>query len=194
MPQPRSALLPLLCVLALVGAAGALARTGTVRTHRARAQAARSCGPTRLMPTRRDIRQFARITFCLINRQRTSHGLRPLRFNAALARSAARHSADMVAHGYFSHDSRDGASPFQRILDSGYAGHRHACALGENIAAGEFRMGSPAAIVNMWMNSPGHRDNILSASYRDSGVGVAYGFPGTHARGATFTQDFGRRC
>ena len=101
----------------------------------------------------------------------------------------------MVAHQYFSHDSLDGGSPFQRIAQFGYPGHGHACALGENIAAGVRSSGTPAAIVNAWMNSPDHRANILNGSYRDAGMGVAYGYPGIrHARGATFTEDFGVRC
>ena len=101
----------------------------------------------------------------------------------------------MVAHQYFSHDSLDGRSPFQRIAQFGYPGHGRACALGENIAAGARSAGTPAAIVNAWMSSPDHRSNILNGSYRDAGMGVAYGYPGIrHARGATFTEDFGVRC
>jgi uncharacterized protein YkwD len=135
---------------------------------------------------------FAHITFCLINRQREHHGLRPLRENGALDRSAENHSVSMVAHHYFSHNSADGGSPFARI---GAFGYRHACALGENIAAGIRRAGTPWAMVQAWMHSPDHRANILNPSYRDAGMGVAYGYPGMrHARGATFTQDFGRHC
>jgi uncharacterized protein YkwD len=138
---------------------------------------------------------FARVTFCLINRERARYGLPPLRDNAALDRSARSHSVSMVIHHYFAHDSADGASPFARIAGFGYPRHGHACALGENIAAGVRSSGTPAAIVNAWMNSPDHRANILDGTYRDAGMGVAYGYPGiARVRGATFTQDFGRRC
>jgi uncharacterized protein YkwD len=185
-------------VIALPGVV-ALALCGTsfagVSSHAgATAHTARGCGPTSLAPRRSNIRQIARITLCLINRQRAIHGLRPLRNNGALDRVARRHSVDMVSHGYFSHNTLQGASPFSRILGSGYGAGRRVCTMGENIAAASGRA-TPATIVNMWMNSPDHRANILDSAYRDSGVGVAIGYPGARGvRGATFTQDFGRRC
>jgi uncharacterized protein YkwD len=179
MSLPRSVLLPLLCAAALALLAPAPS-----------ARAATGCGATHLIPRRHNLARIARITLCLIDRQRTAHGLRPLRDNAALDRSAARHSADMVAHGYFSHDDLSG-----RIVRSGYRAHRRLCAVGENIAAATGRFASPAAIVGMWMRSPGHRANILARSFRDSGIGVAYGYPGARGmRGATYTEDFGSRC
>lgn len=159
-------------------------------TRRPVAHQAGGCGPARLVPTKANIVFFAHITFCLINRQRAHHGLRPLRENAALDRSARSHSVSMVSHAYFSHNSADGGSPFSRM-----AGYGHACALGENIAAGVRTSGTPWAIVQAWMHSPDHRANILNGSYRDAGMGVAFGYPGMrHVRGATFTQDFGRHC
>jgi uncharacterized protein YkwD len=144
------------------------------------------------MPTRANLARVAHITACLINKQRAARGLRPLRVNAALGRAAQGHSADMVGRGYFSHDTPQGVGPAQRISQSGYAS---ACALGENIAAATGGFATPASIVNMWMSSPGHRANILSPTYTDTGLGVAYGYPAVHgAHGATFTQDFGARC
>lgn len=179
MPQPRNAFPALVCAVAL-------AVSGT-----SSAQSGAACAGQSLIPRRGNIARIARVTLCLINRQRTAHGLRPLRLNGALARSARAHSSSMVAHRYFSHDSLDGASPFHRIHRSGYG---RACALGENIAAGVGRLGTPGAIVRAWMNSPGHRANILNPRYRDTGLGVAYGFPGLRRRGATFTEDLGQRC
>ena len=181
-------------MLAFSGSALARVQRST-SSARPVAHQAGGCGPAHLIPTRRNIVFFAHITFCLINRQRTSHGLRPLRESAALDRSARSHSVSMVAHGYFSHNSLDGGSPFQRMAQFGYPGRGRACALGENIAAGVRSSGTPAAIVSMWMHSPEHRANILNGAYRDTGMGVAYGFPGIrNVRGATFTQDLGRRC
>ena len=191
MPQPRSAFLALLCALAVIGTSSALGRI--LRSH-AHAHQASVCGPGSLMPSRSDIARIARVTLCLINRQRAAHRLAPLRYNAALGRAARGHSVDMVVHGYFSHASRDGGSPFARIYQSGYVSPSHACALGENIAAGMGTLGTPAAIVHAWMNSPLHRANILDSDYRDTAVGVAYGYPGSNSGGATFTEDFGRLC
>jgi uncharacterized protein YkwD len=121
--------------------------------------------------------------------------MRPLRVNGPLMRAARGHSSDMVGRGYFSHDTPQGVSPFARMLQAGYAAQRRACAMGENIAAATGPLSTPASIVGMWINSNGHRANILSPTYRDTGLGVAYGYPGArHARGATYTQDFGRHC
>jgi uncharacterized protein YkwD len=156
---------------------------------------ARGCGPSSLLPTHANVGRIGDITACLVNRQRAAHGLRPLRANAALNRAARRHSEDMVGRAYFSHDTPQGVGIAQRIAATGYTSGGHACALGENIAAATGHFSTPASIVRMWMNSAGHRANILSASYRDAGVGVAFGYPGAPGwRGATFTQDFGRRC
>jgi uncharacterized protein YkwD len=101
----------------------------------------------------------------------------------------------MVGHGYFSHTTPQGVGPAQRIAQSGYPAGHPMCALGENIAAATGSFATPASIVNMWMSSPGHRANILSPMYTDTGLGVAYGYPAAPgAQGATFTQDFGDRC
>ena len=183
--------------------AAALAIDGFALVWRARpagadstpsAHAARTCGPTSLLPRRANVQLIARITLCLINRQRAAHGLAPLHANGPLSRAARGHSQDMVARGYFSHYTPEGASPFARILRAGYTARRRACAMGENIAAGTGPLSTPASIVRMWMNSPGHRENILSPAYRDTGVGVAFGYPGARGRGATYTEDFGAHC
>lgn len=203
MPKARFALVLLLtsAMPAVSGVAhahaassAASARSAATARVAATAHAAGSCGNASLRPRRSNLGQIARITLCLVNRQRAAHGLRPLRDNAALDRAARGHSVDMVRRGYFSHTTPQGVSPFQRILGTGYSAGRRACAMGENIAAGIGSYSTPAGIVGMWMSSSGHRANILDGTYRDSGIGVAVGFPGYPSVGATFTQDFGRRC
>jgi uncharacterized protein YkwD len=104
----------------------------------------------------------------------------PLRWDSTLAKVATSHSKDMADHDYFSHDSRNGKSPFQRMKKAGY---RYTSA-GENIAAG-FR--SPASVVKAWLKSPGHCKNVMNRSYDELGVGFATG--GTY--GTYWTQDFG---
>lgn len=104
----------------------------------------------------------------------------PLRWDSTLAKVAAAHSKDMADHKFFSHDSRNGTSPFQRIKKAGY---RYDSA-GENIAAG-FR--SPASVVKAWLKSPGHCKNVMSGKYVELGVGFATG--GTY--GTYWTQNFG---
>ena len=104
----------------------------------------------------------------------------PLRWDSTLAKVATAHSRDMADHDYFSHDSRNGTSAFQRMKKAGY---RYSSA-GENIAAG-FR--TPASVVKAWLKSPGHCKNLMNRSYDELGVGFATG--GTY--GTYWTQDFG---
>jgi uncharacterized protein YkwD len=176
MPKPRSLLLPLLCVASLAVLVSTAHAAG--------------CGRTRLIPRHSNLARVAKITFCLLNRERAAHGLRPLRANRALGRAASGHSTDMVAHAYFSH-----AGLYGRIIRSGYRAGRRMCAFGENIGAATGPFASPAKIVSMWMHSPQHRANILSRTFRDAGVGAAFGFPGAGGwPGATYTVEFGSRC
>jgi uncharacterized protein YkwD len=127
---------------------------------------------------------------CLLNGERAAHGLRPLRLDARLARAARAHSSDMVAHRYFAHDSRHGASLAARISRTGWTRHRRSWIVGENIAWGKGSAASPAAIVAAWMHSPGHRANILDRRFRAIGIGIVSGTPRGRG-GATYSTDFG---
>ena len=91
------------------------------------------------------------------------------------------HSDDMAKYNYFSHTSRDGRTPWQRIRAAGYY-----YGSAENIAAGQT---TAKSVVYAWMHSAGHRKNILTCSNKAMGVGVARG--GYY--GIYWTQDFGRR-
>lgn len=92
----------------------------------------------------------------------------------------------MVAHGYFSHDSMNGNSFVDRIRKAGYVPARAFPSLGEDLAWGSGSLGTPREIVQSWMESPGHRANILNCDFKTLGVGVHFG-PG----GPWWTQDFG---
>jgi uncharacterized protein YkwD len=131
-------------------------------------------------------------TLCLLNRERARYRLRPLRLNDKLGSAAGRHSREMVDRRYFSHDSPDGTSCVQRMLDTHYVPPRTSWWLGENIGWGSATLAQPAALVRMWMNSPGHRANILDPHFRDVGIGIEPGVP-VHGvgGGATYTTDFG---
>lgn len=100
----------------------------------------------------------------LVNQRRAEHGLKPLTQDWQLSRVARYKSQDMKDLGYFSHTSPTYGSPFQ-MMKSFEISYRTA---GENIAKG---YASPEAVVNAWMNSPGHRANILNATYTHIGVG-----------------------
>lgn len=120
----------------------------------------------------------------LVNMEREIENLHPLVWDDALGAAARGHSADMAQRNYFSHTSLDGRLFHQRITAAGYA--YSTC--GENIAAG---YSNAQAVMNGWMNSPGHRANILGSGFCDIGVGYAFGSASTY--GHYWTQDFGRR-
>lgn len=100
----------------------------------------------------------------LVNVRRESAGLKPLKADAELSRIARLKSRDMCDKKYFSHTSPTYGSPFQMMKDFGIS-YRYA---GENIAMGQR---TPSEVVSAWMNSPGHRANILNASFTKIGVG-----------------------
>jgi uncharacterized protein YkwD len=131
---------------------------------------------------------------CLVNAERRRHGAGGLRSVAPLRRAAASHSADMAANNYFSHDAPDGRTATDRIRATGYLSDARSWSVGETIAWGRARSGTPAAVVRMFLNSPPHRAILLDPGFRDLGVGTALGAPaGPEAGALTVTLDFGRR-
>ena len=104
----------------------------------------------------------------LVNIERANRGLKPLAHNWELSRVARFKSMDMRDRAYFSHQSPTYGSPFEMIRNFGLS----YTAAGENIAAGQR---TAAAVVEAWMNSQGHRENILNATYTQIGVGYASG-------------------
>ena len=112
----------------------------------------------------------------LVNEIRQENGLKPLSANWELSRVARYKSQDMKDKGYFAHNSPTYGTPFQMIRAFGIS-FRTA---GENIAYG---YATPKAVVNGWMNSSGHRANILNGSYTQIGVGYV-------AQGNYWTQMF----
>ncbi|WP_416478799.1 CAP domain-containing protein [Streptomyces sp. LKA04] len=116
----------------------------------------------------------------LTNRERAGAGLRQLAADTALTRAAQAHSADMVARDFYAHTDPDGGKPWDRAAAAGAARRT----VGENIACGQR---SAADVVKGWMNSPGHRANILKAEFTHIGVGLA----GGGRAGTYWTQLFG---
>jgi uncharacterized protein YkwD len=146
------------------------------------------------MPTPDNLPQVRTATLCLINRERAHAGLRALTVDGTLQSVAQGKSADMVARDYFDHTSPDGVTASDRVLKSGYVPQGASYAIGENIAFGTMDLGTPAKIVQAWMQSPGHRENILDADYRETGLGVAPAGPPSFSAGqagGTYTQEFG---
>lgn len=132
-------------------------------------------------------------TLCLVNRQRAARGIRPLRRDADLSAAATRYARQMVRQRFFDHVSPSGSTVLGRLKEAGYLDGVRSYAIGENIAWGTGRYGTPQSIVASWMRSPGHRENILSREFREIGLGVATGNPGGGRGGATYVHDFGTR-
>jgi len=118
------------------------------------------------IPSIDDVKSLESEVIRLVNVERSKRGLQTLSANWQLSRVARYKSQDMIDKGYFSHTSPTYGSPFKMMEAFGI---RYSAA-GENIAMGQR---SPQEVMNAWMNSPGHRNNILSTSFYQIGVGLA---------------------
>ncbi|MET8803805.1 CAP domain-containing protein [Streptomyces sp. NPDC004546] len=114
----------------------------------------------------------------LVNEERAKVGCSPLAANSSLSKLAESFSDDMAARDFFDHTDPDGKTPWDRAAAAGITDLG-----GENIARGQ---ADAAAVMQAWMNSPGHRANILNCDFKTLGVGLHLG-PG----GPWWTQDFG---
>ncbi|CCJ34529.1 Transporter [Caloramator australicus RC3] len=113
-----------------------------------------------------DTRTFEREVIRLVNVERAKVGLKPLSENVKLSKVARIKSQDMINKKYFSHYSPTYGSPFDMMKKFGIRFR----AAGENIAMGQK---TPKEVMNAWMNSAGHRRNILNPNFTQIGVGVA---------------------
>jgi uncharacterized protein YkwD len=148
------------------------------------------CPGARDVPAPANEASTKRATLCLLNRRRAEHGLRPLASSRVLARAARAHSRDMASRRYFAHDAPDGRTPARRIAAAGYP--REGVTVGENLAWGEDSAAAPAEIVAGWMESPGHRANVLRREYTEIGIGLAHDAPRpVTGRAAIYTTSFG---
>lgn len=125
-------------------------------------------GQVLVIPVQDALKAFENQVIQLTNAERQKAGLQPLKTNWQLSRVARYKSEDMRDHNYFSHNSPNYGSPFDMMKQFGIT-YR---AAGENIAAGQR---TPAEVVRAWMNSSGHRANILNPNYNEIGVGYASG-------------------
>jgi len=137
------------------------------------------------LPTPAEIRAFESAVMQLTNEARANYGLAPLRRNANLDQSSTWLAQDMAEHGYLEHTDRIGRSVGKRVTAFGYIEWRR---VGENIAAGCL---TPQEVVTGWMNSPGHRANILSPEFTE--IGIAYTVNPNDKFRHYWVQDFGKR-
>jgi uncharacterized protein YkwD len=149
------------------------------------------CASASATPSEVGKRTVVRATLCTLNAERTRHGLPRLKLNGKLSAAARLHARDMVRRDYFAHDSLGGGTFVDRIRQSGYLKDASSWAVGENLAWGSHERSAPRAITASWMDSAGHRANILSPEFREVGIGFAMGAPGASGPAATYATEFG---
>jgi uncharacterized protein YkwD len=176
MPRRRLAAVAALAALALCAPATARAD---------------DCAWADVLPAADNVAVVDQATLCLLNLQRAAQGVGPLVENAALSSASTGYSQRMVAQGFFAHESPDGGTLVERLTGAGYLGDDAAWVVGENIGWGQGSLATPRSMVSAWMNSPGHRENLLSPDYAEVGLGLALGTPADQTWGATYTTDFG---
>ena len=161
--------------------------TGVPAVATAASPCSSAAGQTRTMA----VAAMVSDTQCLLNEERAEQGLRALKLDSQLTDAALGHSRDMVAQGYFEHDSLSGRPFRSRIASTGWMDGRRRWFVGENIAWGAGPRAAPRAIMRAWMKSPTHRENILHGDFRVVGIGVTPGTPVAGLSGGTYTTDFG---
>ena len=117
-----------------------------------------------------------------VNAQRKAHGLAPLAYDAKLGRAAATHACDMAVHNFFGHAGSNGSHVQARVQAAGYRN----CTVAENLAWG---YPSSGQIIGGWMNSAGHRANVLHPRVKEMGIGITNG-----PKGPNWVLVLGRRC
>ena len=153
-----------------------------------------NCQNQDLQPTAQNLQTVSDAVFCLMNALRADNGVPALKQQDQLAQASLGHSQDMVQNKYFAHDSQDGRDVVARLKQVSYIPKSGDWVIGENLAWGSGTLATPKALVNAWMNSPEHRDNLLSGDFQEVGMGVSFGTPSQDAPdGVTVTTDFGTR-
>lgn len=173
------------------------ARAGSATPVKAKPSASASASPTRTVlapttpvrtptatkaptasPTSDTLTSARAAILSLVNKERATAGCKPLTASSSLDGLAQAFSDDMAARDFFDHTDPDGHTPWDRAKARGITNLG-----GENIARGQ---ADAEAVMTAWMNSPGHRANILNCDYTTLGVGIHYG-----TGGPWWTQDFG---
>lgn len=134
----------------------------------------------------RDLDRVRAEMLARVNAERKKAGAPPLRSNSRLDLAAQRHAEDMLARSYFAHGSPEKKTVRERATAADYDWRL----IGENIAEGQLSIDE---VMETWMNSPGHRKNILNPDFRELGVGLALGRSGGGRHRILWAQAFGTR-
>lgn len=158
---------------------------------------AADCPGADVVPTGKSLGATRAATLCLLNDERRTRGLKPLRNHRDLRTAAEGFSREMVKHGFFAHvHPVTGSTLTKRVRATDYLADARRWQIAENLAWGSGDLASPARTVEGWMKSAGHRRNILTGAFREIGIGIALGAPQRTPAGvaaATYTTDFGAR-
>jgi uncharacterized protein YkwD len=147
------------------------------------------CPGSARVPTAGSLEEARGATLCLLNLERRAHGLPPFTLDRRLSAAAEGHSRDMGARDFYAHQNPDGVGPARRIYAQGV--ERSGTAVAENIHWGVEVSARPKQIVRDWMESPGHRANILNPTLTEIGIGIGFDAPeAVRGRAAVYTTTF----
>ena len=174
----------------LLGALGLVA-TSIAKVGVAPAKASR-CSFAHRSPRHVSRRHARHALLCVINKQRRRHSLSRLDSKRPLKKAGRRHSKYMERHHCFAHQCAGEPDLVRRVEHTSYLPCNCTWRLGETLAWGKRREGTPHAIVHAWMNSPEHRSILLDRHLKQVGIGLVWGSPSNPgARAATYTADLG---
>ena len=153
---------------------------------------AKSCKGADRGPGKISRPQARKAIVCVINNKRRAHGVGNLKAVKPLQKAGGKHAKTMMASNCFDHQCGGEAPLATRVHNTSYLPCGCSWGLGENLAWGRKSRGSPARIVDAWMNSPPHRSTLLNGSFNHIGIGVAWGSPwNSGMRAATYSAEFG---
>jgi uncharacterized protein YkwD len=186
--------LSMLIATLLMLASALLMPTGALAAKAKRKPA--SCAYANLQPAPANAASIDAATLCLIDHIRAAYHLRPLRSNHELQAVATTLVSGMVNRNYYSDNSPSGQSPGALIATIPYGAHAASLSTAQDLGWGTLADATPAGIVRAWMDSPPHRQIILTAAFRDAGIGVVPAVPsviGSGTSGAIYAVEFGAR-
>lgn len=158
---------------------------------------AKPCKYQHITPTEENVAQARYAVRCLLNKERRRRDRKALRASGTLRDAAQRYAENMVRNDFFGHVTPGGRTLLDRIVDvaDSYVENTRRFVLGENVAWGAGDRATPRETVIAWMQSPGHKANILNRRFRHIGVGIAEGAPADvgDAPAATYATEFGAR-
>jgi uncharacterized protein YkwD len=158
--------------------------------------ASSSCPNANADPNEVSVSEYADSLLCVVNETRREWGRLPLGRQRNLIRAAGWQADDMAENDYFSHTSSDGDTLADRLDQAHFIPNSDRWRAGENLAAGRGQAGSPAEIVDGWMNSRDHRVNLLDSGFTMVGIAASRGWPGTGSpdtNALTIAMDLGWR-